>query len=253
MRHTPGLGERRADRWDPGVAGMLYVGHRQARDDSSNAPLGSYPHTPLNPARVCCHSAPASLPQWCRAERKEPAVNARRDPVEDWVVQQYREIFGDCDTARAGTQVDSAARPGAHRPVHPHLTDRWGRRRRGGVRATAAAGRRRQRDRDRRPSPSCTATSGPLLAGAAALCALDVSRYRAHKSTRMLESVVRQTTGHRRRKVIVSLAPRRRTVCRAAITLHPGTVIRPKAFSRADPGNRGGIRWPRQVGGPRRA
>ncbi|MDI9941227.1 hypothetical protein QM806_38420 [Rhodococcus sp. IEGM 1351] len=93
----------------------------------------------------------------------------------------------------------------------------------------------------------------PLLAVAAALCALDVSRYRARKWTQMLESVVRQTTGDLPRKVTVSLAPRRRTICRAAITLHPGTVIRPKAFSRADLGNRGGMPWPRQAGGPPRA
>ena len=82
---------------------------------------------------------------------KGAAVNASRDPVKDWVVEQYREIFGDCDTARAGTQVDSDARPDAHRPLHPHLTDRCRWRRRGGVRATAAARRRRQRDRDGPP------------------------------------------------------------------------------------------------------
>nr|WP_255221496.1 hypothetical protein [Rhodococcus wratislaviensis] len=62
----------------------------------------------------------------------------------------------------------------------------------------------------------------PVLAVAvavvAALCALEVSGYRAHKSTRMLESVVRQSTGHLPRKVPVSLAPRRRTIRRATIT-----------------------------------
>ncbi|WKN61500.1 hypothetical protein HJ581_0048330 (plasmid) [Rhodococcus opacus] len=46
-------------------------------------------------------------------------MNARRDTVKDWVVQQYREIVGDCDTARAGKQVDSDAQPDTRRPLHP--------------------------------------------------------------------------------------------------------------------------------------
>lgn len=129
-------------------------------------------------------------------------MNARRDTVKDWVVQQYREIVGDCDTARAGKQVDSDAQPDTRRPLHPpphrslslaYLGRQLRVRCRGGIRATAAAGRRRQRDRDRdrRPHPAARV---PVASGAVAvpLCAVDVSRYHAHKSTRMLESVVRQ-------------------------------------------------------------
>lgn len=156
-------------------------------------------------------------------------MNASRDPVKDWVVQQYREIFGDSDTARAGKQVDSDGNPtriGRFTPTSPIAVA-------GAAAAVYAPRLLPAVDGNETATDLLTQLHGyqwPLLAVAAALCTVDVSRYRAHKSTQMLESVVRQTTGHLPRKVIVSLAPGRRAIRRATITLHPGTVIRPKAF-----------------------
>ena len=156
-------------------------------------------------------------------------MNASRDPVKDWVVQQYREIFGDSDTARAGKQVDSDGNPtriGRFTPTSPIAVA-------GAAAAVYAPRLLPAVDGNETATDLLTLLHGyqwPLLAGAAALCAVDASRYRAHKSTQMLESVVRQTTGHLPRKVTVSLAPGRRTIRRATIKLHPGTVIRPKAF-----------------------
>ena len=122
-------------------------------------------------------------------------MNASRDPVKDWVVQQYREIFGDSDTARAGKQVDSDGNPtriGRFTPTSPIAVA-------GAAAAVYAPRLLPAVDGNETATDLLTQLHGyqwPLLAVAAALCTVDVSRYRAHKSTQMLESVVRQTTGH---------------------------------------------------------
>ncbi|SEB32263.1 FtsK/SpoIIIE family protein [Rhodococcus koreensis] len=69
-----------------------------------------------------------------------------------------------------------------------------------------------------------------LVAAAALLVMVDVLRHRAHRWSQMLESVVRQGTGHLPTKIVVSFSPGWRVIRRARITLHRGTVIRPKQF-----------------------
>ncbi|MFF2027583.1 FtsK/SpoIIIE domain-containing protein, partial [Streptomyces sp. NPDC058171] len=69
-----------------------------------------------------------------------------------------------------------------------------------------------------------------LVAAAALLVIVDVVRHRMHRWSQMLESVVRQATGHLPTKIVVSFSPGWRVIRRARITLHRGTVIRPKQF-----------------------
>lgn len=69
-----------------------------------------------------------------------------------------------------------------------------------------------------------------LAAAAVALVAVDVVRHRMSKWSQMLESVVRQGTGHLPKKVTISFPSGWRVIRRATIQLQRGTVIRPKQF-----------------------
>ncbi|MDF3313021.1 AAA family ATPase, partial [Rhodococcus sp. T2V] len=69
-----------------------------------------------------------------------------------------------------------------------------------------------------------------FVTAAALLVIVDVLRHRAHRWSQMLESVVRQATGHLPTKVAVPFPPGWRVIRRARITLHRGTVIRPEQF-----------------------
>jgi Cdc6-like AAA superfamily ATPase len=69
-----------------------------------------------------------------------------------------------------------------------------------------------------------------LVAAAALLVIVDVLRHRMHRWSQMLESVVRQATGHLPTKIVVSFPSGWRVIRRARITLHRGTIIRPKQF-----------------------
>jgi len=70
----------------------------------------------------------------------------------------------------------------------------------------------------------------PLAVATAPLISLDLARHRARRWSQMLESMVRQSTGHLPTKVTVPLSAGRRTMRRATITLPRGAVIRPKQF-----------------------
>ncbi len=72
--------------------------------------------------------------------------------------------------------------------------------------------------------------SWPLAVAAVPLVAVDVSRHRTRKWSRMLESMVRQSTGHLPTKVTVTFPSGWRAIRRATIKLPRGTVIRPKQF-----------------------
>ncbi len=70
----------------------------------------------------------------------------------------------------------------------------------------------------------------PLAAVTVPLIAADISRHRSRRWSQMLESMVRQSTGHIPTKVTVPLPTSWRTIRRATIKMPRGAVIRPKQF-----------------------
>lgn len=150
------------------------------------------------------------------------------DPLKDWLVAVWRDTVGDSGDAR-GPRIGDDGRPtGVSRfvPFSP-LT---------AVSAAAAFS-----------SPHFIALVAdnvaaldaltqlhdcrwPLAVATAPLIGLDLARHRGRRWSQMLESMVRQSTGHLPTKVTVPLSAGRRTMRRATITLPRGAVIRPKQF-----------------------
>lgn len=150
------------------------------------------------------------------------------DPLKDWAVAAWRDTFGDNGTTRGGQVGDDGRPTGVRRfvPASP-LT---------AVPAAAAFS-----------SPNLIASAAgnaavvdaltqlhdyrwPLAAVTVPLIAADISRHRSRRWSQMLESMVRQSTGHIPTKVTVPLPTSWRTIRRATITMPRGAVIRPKQF-----------------------
>ncbi|MCD2114384.1 AAA family ATPase [Rhodococcus rhodochrous] len=150
------------------------------------------------------------------------------DPLKDWLVAVWRDTVGDSGDAR-GPRIGDDGRPtGVSRfvPFSPFTA----------VPAAAAFS-----------SPHFIASVAdnaaaldaltqlhdcrwPLAVATAPLIGLDLARHRARRWSQMLESMVRQSTGHLPTKVTVPLSAGRRTMRRATIKLPRGAVIRPKQF-----------------------
>lgn len=162
------------------------------------------------------------------SERKAQAVSGSPDPLKDWLVATWRETFGDHAPVR-GQQVGEDGPPtrvARFIPLSPIV---------GVTAATAVCAPR-----------IASATSGNetvlevlstlygyrllLVVAAVASVTVDVLRYRSHRWSRTLESLVRQGTWQLPKRVTVSFPAGGRVIRRATITMYRGTVIRPKQF-----------------------
>ena len=150
------------------------------------------------------------------------------DPLKDWLVAAWRDTVGDSGDARARRfgDDDRPATLARFVPFSPFTA------------ASAAVAFY---------SPNLIASAAgheavldaltqlhdfrwPLAVATAPLIGLDLVRRRARRWAQMLESMVRQSTGHLPTKVTLPLSPSRRTMRRATITMPRGAVIRPKQF-----------------------
>lgn len=198
------------------------------RRTGGSAPLEG--DTPLRKIAGFCHCAQRRLSgrRSGSNDRKAQAVSGNHDPLKDWLVAVRRDVFGDSGDGR-GNQVGADGQPTRiHRftPISPI--------------AVAAAGiavyspRLMPAAADNETAVEVLTTLHDyrvlLVAAAAVLVVVDVLRHRAHRWSQMLESVVRQGTGHLPKKVAVSFPSGWRVIRRATVTLHRGTIIRPKQF-----------------------
>ncbi|MFD9665875.1 type IV secretory system conjugative DNA transfer family protein [Rhodococcus sp. NPDC059968] len=155
-------------------------------------------------------------------------MSGNHDPLKDWLVATWRDIFGDSADGR-GNQVGADGHPTRIRrftPLSPIAVAAAGVAVYSPLLLSAAA--------DTETVVEVLTTLHGyrvlLVAAAALLVIVDVLRHRTHRWSQMLESVVRQATGHLPKKVAVSFPSGWRVIRRARITLHRGTVIRPKQF-----------------------
>ncbi|BCN51496.1 FtsK/SpoIIIE domain-containing protein [Prescottella equi] len=155
-------------------------------------------------------------------------MSGNQDPLKDWIVATWRDIFGESGDGR-GQNVGEDGRPTRIRrftPLSPIVV----------VAAGVAVYAPRLTDVAAGNETVVEVLAKLhsyrvlLIVVAAALIAGDVVRHRLHKWSQMLESVVRQGTGHLPKKVTISFPPGWRAPRRATIKLHRGTVIRPKQF-----------------------
>ncbi|RYF48439.1 MAG: AAA family ATPase, partial [Comamonadaceae bacterium] len=163
-----------------------------------------------------------------RDDRKAQAVTGNHDPLKDWLVATWRDTFGDSSDGR-GNQVGENGQPTRIRRFTPLSPI-----------AVIAAGVAVYSPRLMSAAADNETVVGVLtklhgyrvllVAAAALLVIVDVLRHRMHRWSQMLESVVRQATGHLPKKIAVLFPPGWRVIRRATITLHRGTVIRPKQF-----------------------
>lgn len=154
-------------------------------------------------------------------------MSGNQDPLKDWLVDAWRDIFGKSAEGR-GKQLGEdgqRSRIGRFTPFSPFvvvltLIAVFG------PRIVTTFGNQAIMD----AADSLHDYQGALLAVSVAALSYDLVRYRTHKWTQMLESVVRQSAGHLPKKVTISFPPGFRSVRRATIKLQRGTVIRPKQF-----------------------
>lgn len=154
-------------------------------------------------------------------------MSGNQDPLKDWLVETWRDIFGS-SADRRGKQLGEDGRPsriGRFTPLSAFVA---------GVAVLAVVGPQTVSSIDNEAiaagAESLHAQQESLIVVAAALIAVDVLRYRTHRWTQMLESVVRQSVGQLPKKVTISFPPGWRVVRRATIKMQRGTVIRPKQF-----------------------
>ena len=163
-----------------------------------------------------------------RHERKAQAVSGNQDPLKDWIVATWRDMFGESGNAR-GQQLGENGRPTSIRrftALSPIVI------------AAAAAAVFAPRlmpiaAANAQATEVLTTLHGyrvALIAAAALLVAVDVLRHRSHRWSTMLESVVRQSIGNLPKKVTVPFPSGWRVLRRATIKLARGTVVRPKQF-----------------------
>ncbi|MDI9979362.1 FtsK/SpoIIIE domain-containing protein [Rhodococcus sp. IEGM 1307] len=155
-------------------------------------------------------------------------MSGNHDPLKDWLVATWREIFGDSGDGR-GNQVGENGQP-----THIHRFTPFS------PIAVVAAGVAVYSQRLMSAAPDNETVVQALtklhdyrvllLAATVALVIVDVLRHRMHKRSQILESVVRQATGHLPKKIAVPLLSGWRVIRCATIKLHRGTVMRPKQF-----------------------
>lgn len=152
-------------------------------------------------------------------------MNGNQDPLKDWLVSTYRDVFGDPNNGNQVGEDGKLTRIGRFTPFSPFVA----------VLAVVAlyAPRIMTAVGNETVVDVLSKVHGYrvlLVVAAAVLIVCDVLRYRTHKWTQMLESVVRQGTGNLPKKTTVSFPPGARVIRRATIKMHRGTVIRPKQF-----------------------
>ncbi|MGW5148254.1 type IV secretory system conjugative DNA transfer family protein [Rhodococcus koreensis] len=155
-------------------------------------------------------------------------MSGHHDPLKDWLIATWRDMVGDSGGGRAGQAGEDGQPTRIHRftPLSPI--------------AVAAAGVAVYSPRLMSAAAGNEAVVEVLtklhdyrvllVTAAALLVVVDVLRHRRHRWSQMLESVVRQATGHLPKKIAVSFPPGWRVIRRATVTLHRGTIIRPKQF-----------------------
>ncbi|PBC45329.1 type IV secretory system conjugative DNA transfer family protein [Rhodococcus sp. ACPA1] len=155
-------------------------------------------------------------------------MSGNHDPLKDWLVAAWRDIFGDSGDGR-GNQVREDGQPTRIRrftPLSPITIVAAG--------LAVYSPRLMSAATDNETVVEVlTKLHGHrvlLVAAAALLVIVDVLRHRTHRWSQMLESVVRQGTGRLPKTIAVPFPPGWRVIRRATITLHRGTVIRPKQF-----------------------
>ncbi|MGW0022173.1 type IV secretory system conjugative DNA transfer family protein [Rhodococcus sp. NPDC003382] len=157
------------------------------------------------------------------------------DPLKDWLVATWRDTFGDQGPARGtqgaarGIQVGADGRPTRGSRFFPFSPIVCGAAAVGFYApriASAAAGNETVVD----ALTQLHDYRWPLAVAAVPLVAADVSRRRTRTWSQMLESMVRQSTGHLPTKVTVTFPSGWRTIRRATIKMPRGAVIRPKQF-----------------------
>ena len=152
-------------------------------------------------------------------------MNGNQDPLKDWLVSTYRDVFGDPNNGNQVGEDGKLTRIGRFTPFSPFVA------------VVAGVALYAPRIMSAVGNETVVDVLGKvhgyrvlLVAAAAVLIVCDVLRYRTHKWTQMLESVVRQGTGNLPKKTTVSFPPGTRVIRRATIKMHRGTVIRPKQF-----------------------
>ncbi len=148
--------------------------------------------------------------------------------MKDWIVAAWRDIFGDSGDGRS-KQLGEDGRPTQIRrftPLSPFAAVVAGVSVYAPRIADAAAGNEAVVD-------ALTTLHGYrvlLIVVTVVLVVGDVVRHRMHRWSQMLESMVRQSTGHLPKKITVAAPTTRLALRRATIKMHRGTVIRPKQF-----------------------
>ncbi|MCE4267215.1 FtsK/SpoIIIE domain-containing protein [Rhodococcus globerulus] len=149
-------------------------------------------------------------------------MNGNQDPLKDWLVATWRDLFGESNQRGEDGKQSHFSR---FTPLSPIIV----------VAAGIAV-----------YSPRIMAATGNavvvdalaklhsyralLVVVAVAFIAVDVLRYRTHKWSQVLESVVRQGSGHLPKKTTVGFPSGWRVIRRAMVKMQRGAVIRPKQF-----------------------
>ncbi|MFF0818077.1 FtsK/SpoIIIE domain-containing protein [Rhodococcus sp. NPDC003318] len=155
-------------------------------------------------------------------------MSGNQDPLKDWLVAMWRDIVGESGNTR-GQQLGEDGRPTRIRRFTPLSPI--------GVAAAAfavcAPRMMSAATGDEQVTEVLTTLHGyraVLILAAAVLVAVDVLRHRSHRWSQVLESVVHQCLGALPKKVSLAFPSGWRVLRRATITLHRGTVVRPKQF-----------------------
>ncbi|MGW4336772.1 type IV secretory system conjugative DNA transfer family protein [Rhodococcus koreensis] len=155
-------------------------------------------------------------------------MSGHHDPLKDWLVATWRDTFGDSGDGRAGQAGENGQPTRIRRftPLSPIVV---------AAASVAVYSPRLMSMVAGNETVAEVLTTlhdcrALLVTAAALLVIVDVLRHRRHRWSQMLESMVRQGTGHLPKKVAVSFPPGWRVIRHATVTLHRGTIIRPKQF-----------------------
>lgn len=169
---------------------------------------------------------------------------SQHDPVKDWLVDLWREGFGNDGRRNPnGRSDDQAPAVGNFRSIAPFVI---------AAAAVSLFAPRLAEAAGSHPGVVAVATGvygarWVLIAVAVLMVAVDAARWRAHRWERVLEAIARQATGHKPRKVRVAFPPGMRTLRSARVSLPAGSIIRPKQFTDLDSAVkaaiRGGTKW----------
>lgn len=167
-------------------------------------------------------------------ERKAQDVSGTPDPLKDWIVAAWRDMFGDSAAARGGRGGDTGPESAVPRfvPAAPFTAIPAAAAFTSASLMSSAAGNTVVVD----ALTHLHDYRWPLAMATVPLLGVDLCRHRSRRWAQMLESMTRQSTGHLPAKVRVAPPVRGRTMRRATIVLPRGAVIRPKQleeFSRA--------------------